>query len=274
VSALVSRLAVGCVLAGVLAASSVRADADTDADGADAMPSSLPDDPTLVQDEVTGPPLRFELNFVGALNYRPSADSGSISYGFGFTYGMGWGDIPLTLGLNFFSLNTSEHVSSLAFVSPADGAVVLADQKARERTMHFDMWLRLQPAHWPVRPYVEGFWGAELVQTQYSLRVPADDPAAVSGDTLSDQRWLMSFGWGAGIDFWGLFNANHTLSLTLGVRQFLGSDADFKRRALIGGGAAVADYAYATKGLVFMLGVVSVFDMGVARDPHEPHRFD
>jgi hypothetical protein len=236
------------------------------------MPSSLPDAAAATAADETGPPLRFELNFVGALAYRPSADSGSMSYGFGLTYGMGWGDIPLTLGVDFFSINTSDHVSTIAFAPPEDAAIVQATQRGRERTMHFDLWLRVQPAHWPVRPYVEGFWGTQLVQTQYSLRLP-DDPAGDDA-TISEQSWVMNFGWGAGVDFWGLFNANHTFSLTLGVRQFFGGDAGWKRRAQIGDVAVQADYPYAIKGFVFMLGLVSVFDMGVPKDPYEPHRFN
>jgi hypothetical protein len=266
VSVLVSRLAVGCVLAGVLGAASVRADSS------EAMPSSLPEDSAIESTDEAGPPLRFELNFVGALGYRPDADSGPMSYGFGFTYGMGWGDIPLTLGLNFLTLNTNDHVSTITFAPPGDEATVLATQRGRERTMHFDLWLRVQPAHWAVRPYVEGFWGTQLVQTQYSLRLPTDDAAATS-DTISEQSWVMNWGWGAGVDFWGLFNANHTLSLTLGVRQFFGGDAGFQRAAQIGDAASRADYPYAIKGFVFMLGLVSVFDMGEPADPHEPHRF-
>ena len=237
------------------------------------MPSSLPEDTTLAASDDTGLPLRFELNFVGALGYRPEAASGAMSYGFGVTYGMGWGDIPLTLGVNFFSINTSDHVSPVAFAPSGEQAIVEATQRSRERTMHFDLWLRVQPAHWLVRPYVEGFWGAQLVQTQYSLRLPAED-AAASSDKLSDQSWVMNLGWGAGVDFWGLFNANHTMSLTLGVRQFFGGDAGFKRRTQIGDASVQADYPYAIKGFVFMLGLVTVFDLGEPPDPYEPHRFN
>lgn len=233
------------------------------------MPDSLPDDPHAAGDSDSGRvPLRFELTAFGGLGLRLSQDAGRLATGFGFTYGMGWGDIPVMLGLNFISLNVPQHVDDTSVEQPGVEGRVNARRESRERLMHFDLWLRIQPPRWAVRPYVEGHLGMQLVQSQYGVVIGAGDTASRS-EVVTDQDWVSSVGWGAGLDFWGLFNASHTVSLTLGVRQLLGETAKFRRELPIGSASSEVSHSFKTNTFILMLGVMTVFDMGVEPDPYE-----
>jgi hypothetical protein len=238
----------------------------------DDMPGALPEDPKLPPEPPSDtPPLRFEVNAFGAGALRLPEDSGKFSFGFGFTYGMGWGSFPITLGLSFIELNTNQHHDNTLLQQ--DGSEgVFARRQSKQRVMHFDLWLRVQPPYWAVRPYVEGHIGAQLVQTQYGVDIGAGDTAASSA-VVNDQDWSSSYGWGAGVDFWGLFNASRTISLTLGVRQLFGETAHFRRELPIGGNSYVTDSSYVTRALIVMVGLITVFDLSAEPDPYERRRF-
>ncbi|MEY4575765.1 MAG: hypothetical protein RL701_468 [Pseudomonadota bacterium] len=248
-------------------------DPTTDSSVGGEMPPSLPEDPNAQHADEDPPlPFRFEVNLVGIFQVRLGEDSGRTSYGYGLTYGVGYGPIPLLLGVNVMSVNTTtDYVSTLSLAVPDDMASVPGNKLARERTLYFEGWLRVQPPHWAVRPYAEGFIGGQLVQSQYTLKLGAGD-SAPSSDTINDSAWTHSYGWGAGVDFWGLFNAGNTVSLTLGVRQIFGGDVKFHRVVLVGADQVGAEYKISTNTFSVMLGIMTQFDFAAKRDPYSNDR--
>ncbi|MET0387213.1 MAG: hypothetical protein ABW321_14690 [Polyangiales bacterium] len=252
--------------------------------GEDDLPAGLPDDdlqpsaadyespdPQPAPDsDYTRPPIRFEGNFLGALALRFAGEGGPASYGFGITYGIGYGALPLMLGIDYMSANANDISSLIALELPAEDASVSATRSAKDRTHYFDAWLRVQPPHWAVRPYIEGFLGTKLLQTQYSLSLSPGSDAAKS-DTVTDHAWVGSYGWGAGVDFWGLFKIANTLSVTLGFRQLNSSTASFSRRLLIDGREGIAHYTISTTVFLITAGVMGHFDMSAPRDPYSSH---
>jgi hypothetical protein len=244
-----------------------------DGDSESEMPASLPDDaPPPPADYEGRPPIRFEGSLSAALGYPFSAHDAEISFGFGVTYGVGYGELPLLLGLDFAMLNTSDSSSPITLDEGDDGGRVLAMQTARARTFYFDAFVRVQPPNWPVRPYVEGFIGTKLVQSRYTLALPSssDMPAADGGQTtLDDHAWAESFGFGAGVDLWGAWSsAGGGISLTFGVRQLYGAEARFSRELVIDGHSATARSSLPTTITLFMAGIMGRFDLNASDDPY------
>lgn len=250
-------LAIGAYVPTAHADESDAADITETGEPSMAMPDSLPDDPGLVTERSSPWPLRFEGSLVGALSIQPGEKNGSLAYGFGVTYGVAWASIPVMFGVDFTSVTASDNRADVVLDVPSEGSTLAATRSARDRTMCFDLWLRIQPARWAVRPYVEGFWGAKLIQSQYTLTA-----GSVVSETLMDNTWVMNMGWGAGVDFWGLFNAGGTVSLTLGVRQLKSPDARFRRTVPLEGRGVTVDYKMPTDAWVLMAGIMGQFDLG------------
>src|ERR1700759_4053630 len=126
------------------------------------MPPSLPDEaPGASAHHEEKPPIRFEGSLSAVLGYPFSADDAEASFGFGVTYGVGYGEIPLLLGLDFGMLNASGTSGAITIDQADDGGHMLATQDPHTRTFYFDAFLRVQPVNWPVRPYAEGFIGTK-----------------------------------------------------------------------------------------------------------------
>jgi hypothetical protein len=191
-----------------------------------------------------------------------------VSFGFGLTYGIAWGALPISLGLDFFSLSSDyERTRS---VELSDGSRDSASQAARNKTLYFDLWLRVQPANWLVRPYAEAFLGTKLAQTRYILTWPATRAAGGGehSDAVDADDWAPSWGWGVGVDFWGLFRFLGSCSFTLGVRQLYGAPARFERPVSIAGEVVDVRYNQSTTVTFFMLGVIARVDLGADPDPY------
>lgn len=235
------------------------------------MPKSLPDDtPPPPTNYDHRPPVRFEGSLNMVVGYPLGAHDGDLSFGFGVTYGVGYGELPLLLGLDFAMLNASQGSTAITLDEGDDGGRVAALQSARFRTFYFDAFLRVQPPNWPVRPYVEGFIGTKLVQSQFTLTLPSSDMmAADAGQTeVDDHAWARSFGVGAGVDLWGVWNSNGGISLTFGVRQSFGADARFARETVIDGHTATARSVLPTTITLFMAGIMGRFDLNASDDPY------
>ena len=249
-------------------ASQPQALASDDAARASQHPTTLPDmaepateEPTTLQDpDIAEPasdleddelPLRFELQLVGlaALPFQSSA--GSLALGFGLVYGVGWGDIPVMLGADFLSADSLSRTKTQVEVR-AGGQSLNATKTARERTLHFDLWARIQPPHWPVRPYVEGFIGTKVLQTSYRFDFGDDGTAS---DYAKDHDWTNSIGWGVGVDFLGLLSHDGQFSLTLGIRRSTGSHAELERSLQLDGHTTSATHSVATSVTMFMIGI-------------------
>jgi hypothetical protein len=226
------------------------------ADDAD-LPETLPDDESAAASPAatTRPPIRFEANLVAALALPFKGEAGATAFGFALTYGVGWGHIPVMLGLDFMSASSSADATSN--VRSLDEQPGSATVHARNRTLYFDLWLRVQPPRWLVRPYIEGFIGTKLVQTQYAL--------ALDGSSASSQAgahdWVNSIGWGAGVDLAGLVNIADAFSVTLGFRRLHSARAALDARADVAGQSVVIERNVAASVTIYMLGVVGRFDM-------------
>jgi hypothetical protein len=232
----------------VLAVASGTHAEDTD------YPTTLPGDEA---DEVASssdystPPIRFELQLVGVLTLPNHSSQAATGLGFGLYYGVGWGEIPVTLGADVMSINGASRSNTEVRLS-VDADTYSATKIARERVLYFDLWLRIQPPHWPVRPYLEGFIGTKVLQTNYRFELDIENS---QNDYAKDHDWTSSIGWGAGVDFPGLMRRDGQISLTLGFRRLSGSKARLERTAQIDGQAVIARHLVSTDVTLFMLGV-------------------
>ena len=234
------------------------------------MPETLPDDQPAPP-AADPPPLRFEATAFAALGVQFGSEHAPVEFGFGLTYGVAWAAFPVSIGLDFLSLSSDYERSRSVLLS--DGTRDSALQTARNKTMYFDAWLRVQPANWPVRPYAEAFLGTKLAQTRYVLTWPASRAAGGGGehsDPVEADDWAHSWGWGLGVDTWGLFKFLGSVSFSLGVRQLYGQKASYDRPVRIAGELVDVRYTQRTTITLFMLGVVARFDLGQDPDPYAP----
>jgi hypothetical protein len=202
--------------------------------------------------------LRLEAQLLGAMALPFGGKESGAAFGFAITYGAGWGEIPILIGLDFMSLGRSNSTTSAAGTAGA-AVVTPVTRTSADRMLDFDLWLRVQPPRWPVRPYAEGFVGAKLVRTRWSI-ARSDD---VSGRG-SDDAWTSVFGWGVGVDFMGLFDAVGAFSLTLGIRRLQGSEVQLERPVLSGGRAVAGKREVATNETIFTAGLCGRYDFGEA----------
>ncbi|HKP60057.1 MAG TPA: hypothetical protein VJV78_25205 [Polyangiales bacterium] len=234
--------------------------AANDDDESDGQVNFLPEDPDGPPVEPASPPLpfHFEATLGGVLSVPFANEPGETAFGFGMTYGIGYGMIPVMLGVDFISAGGGSG-ESLA-VQGADG-MVEAHKDSKSRTLYFDVWLRVQPRNWSVRPYIEGFAGAKLAMLQYSLN---DGQSASDASWSDEQEWTSSLGYGAGVDFAGLLHLADTLSITLGARRVHGRVATFSLNGSVDGDKVSTTHDVAGSVTLFMLGIVAWFDMGTS----------
>lgn len=233
------------------------------------MPPTLPEDEPAAHDaDSAPPPIRFEANVFAALGVPFGQSHAQVGFGFGLTYGVAWGALPVSLGLDFWSI--SSDYERMRSVELSDGSRDAASQTARNRTLYFDVWLRVQPPNWLIRPYAEAFVGTKLAQSRYVLSWPAtrEVDAGKNSDPVDDDDWAASWGWGLGVDSWGLFRFLGCASFTLGMRQLYGSTAHFGRPVPIAGQIVDAHYTQSTTITFFMLGIVARVDLGADPDPY------
>jgi hypothetical protein len=231
---------------------------------AETQVETLPELEPAPDDDDSGPlPLRFEASLQGMLAVPFAGDRGSSAFGFAITYGVGYGEIPLLLGLDFMSASSS---AAGSFQMPAaEGDALPMRKHAQSKTLYFDLWLRVQPPRWALRPYLEGFIGAKLVEVRYSLnRADAASDDAVSG---SADDWSRSLGYGAGIDFAGLLKLAGAVSITLGVRRVHAPRATFTLRGDVGGQRVTTRQDVASSALLFSLGIMGWLDRSVPAQP-------
>jgi hypothetical protein len=234
----------------------------------DDIPDMLPDDSQShrAATDSTPLPIRFEATLTGAAAFPNAGEGGNTSLGFGVTYGIGWGSIPLYIGLDFMSAGSNGSTNFRA--SAADGGALQVQTSSDNRTLYFDLWTRLQPPHWPVRPYVEGFIGTKVAQTRYSL-FPAGGSA---GDSQYTSHWSKSYGLGAGLDFAGLLHVADAVSITLGVRLLQGAHWSFPATTTIASQTVSTRLEVASSVTILMLGIVAWFDLAApATDPGLEH---
>jgi hypothetical protein len=233
---------------------------------ADDVPETLPDDDAQAKNaalESTPLPIRFQATLSGMAAFPMAGEGGDTALGFAVTYGVAWGSIPLSIGLDFMSAGSS---GSTSFRAPAaDGGTLPVQTSSDNRTLYFDLWTRLQPPHWPVRPYLEGFIGTKVAQTRYSI-FPAGGSAG--DDSQYTSHWSKSYGWGVGLDFAGLLHIAGAVSITLGVRSLNGSHRSVPALTTIAGQTVSTRLDVASSVTIVMLGIVAFFDLAApAVDP-------
>jgi hypothetical protein len=131
-----------------------------------------------------------------------------------------------------------------------------AERNVSTRLLHFDAWLRLQPGHWFIRPYAEGFIGTQLFQGKYWYSAGAE-----RSDLAQAEDWVRSWGWGAGVELNGILNQSGTWSLTLGLRDVRGATANGSRAVVIRNERVQTRYAADTSVLLFMVGIGLHYEM-------------
>jgi len=199
-------------------------------------------------------PLRGDARLVGFYASSFGGESGDGALGWGLAGDLGLQHIPITVG---FDVMTAYWGSSTSRQQVRAGNVLLPVDRTREDISYFlDTSLRLQPIGWLVRPYLEGFVGAKLLKTRYSLAFP---DSGKSTSTDSEHAWASTIGWGAGLDL-----GSARASLTIGFRRVSGSEASFSRAA-DANGDVVVHYSAPTSCMIYMLGLTSSF--GAASSP-------
>lgn len=189
----------------------------------------------------------------------PYGDGGGTALGFAISFAAGWGPIPLLIGVDFTSGWGASARSNIT-VSGA-GQQFVVDRVRQDNTMSFDAWARLQPAYFPVRPYIEGIIGTKHVRTEDSLLF-AGSRTRTSLTTEGD--WTSSLGWGAGLDFAGLLRIGPGVSFGFGFRHLSGGMASFTRAVAPNATATEVSYRASTNANVYMLTLVGLLDIAGA----------
>ena len=166
--------------------------------------------------------VRAELRALGALSL-PRQSGGFLGLGAGASVGVAWSTIPLTLGFELMGFRglTVREDTRLAI----DGALYPVTTRRTDHPFLFDLWLRMQPTFWFLRPYVEGFVGEQMLSTEYQIAFTHGEGTI----TLKDQRgWLKTIGWGLGVEI-NLGGTARSAALMLGFRQTYVDVARFTR---------------------------------------------
>lgn len=231
------------------------------------MPDTIPDDPSqsteaagddsvtttqseeVAMDEPPPAGLRLEAQLLAAMAFPFGGSESGSAFGFAISYGAGWGSIPILIGLDFMSVGRSSSAES-----GANSALPVTRSRS-DRLLNFDLWLRVQPPRWAVRPYAEGFVGAKLVRTTWSFS--SGEEVMRSG---GDQEWTSAGGWGVGVDFMGLFDAVASFSLTLGMRRLHGSQVELERTSVAAGELTVNKHHVSTNETIFMAGLCGRYE--------------
>jgi hypothetical protein len=228
---------------------------DTVPAGADSSPVTKAE-PEPAPDEAPHAALRLEAQLLGAMALPFGGNESGAAFGFAITYGAGWGEIPILIGIDFMSIGRSNTATARA---SGDAAAMSVTRTSSDRLFDFDLWLRVQPPRWPVRPYAEAFVGAKFVRTQWSIA--RDDGLSFRG---SDNAWTSALGWGVGVDFMGLFSAVGAFSLTLGMRRLHGSQVRLERPIVSNGGTVAKNREVSTNETIFIAGLCGRYDFGEA----------
>ncbi len=191
--------------------------------------------------------MRGEAQIKGIYAVPYGGETERKGFGVGVDLGVGWGSIPLTAGFDLSYVNWSSSVTFREIDGASGPRTVRID--ADDVTNFADLWLRLQPPFWPVRPYVEVFYGTQLVKTEYRVSVGE----ASSRPAVADQDWASSRGFGAGIDFVGL--SDDSYSVFLGFRRVTGGAATFRRDVDGDGTPTIVTFTEPASSMLYSVGL-------------------
>jgi len=183
------------------------------APGAEAAPPSIEASPFQAE-------FGFNLLTVSPFGGGPLGDYG---YGLGFLFGVAWKGLPLTLGANFLYARWGSSTREFGF--DVGDQVVRAALRRTDQTGFFDVWLRLQPSAWWLRPYLEGVIGVKTLSSNYTLVV---DGGIGATEDQSRSTLVGSAGFGAGLELFATGNDQGArLYVTLAFRWLHGGRAAF-----------------------------------------------
>lgn len=195
-------------------------------------------------------PLRGDGRIIGFVSTPFGGNQNGTGVGFGVAANIGWSQIPVSVG---FDVMTAFLGDASSDENLQTGNTVTAVRRDRsDKTYFLDLSLRLQPASWWARPYLEGVVGTKMLETKYTLSFPN---SGTSTSAIADHDWVGSIGWGAGVD---LGSVTGGIFLTIGVRRLNGANASFSR-AIDAGGNTVVRYDSPTSTTFWMLGLAGAF---------------
>lgn len=176
------------------------------------------------------------------------ANGGSWAWGFGMALGFSYDDWPVTFGLDIVGARFG------VLPGQVDGDSV----RLRNRVIMFDGFVRLQPARWKTRPYIEGVAGFKGVSEQYIVNALIADE---DNSTESDFQSVSTLGVGAGLDLTLAEKGSTRAYLTLGVRWLHGGKVSYEKYIARGDETSSVAARFATTTTLFSLGVSVDIDM-------------
>lgn len=177
--------------------------------------------------------LRGEYAITGWITVPAQSEREETGLGFGGTFGAGFGSFPLALGVGFMS---GFRGTSSDRVFPS-----LLDIEREESTLQLDVWARVQPWTWLVRPYLEGSIGTRRLRSSYAVSFVGSPRAAA----LDDTDWLLCLGFGAGVELYGF---------SFGYRRLATDESRFSRSLRLDGRTARVRHVTAVDSNLFMIG--------------------
>jgi hypothetical protein len=197
--------------------------------------------------------LRLYLNFnamTGMPFEQARANGGGWAWGFGFAVGFSWDDWPITVGLDLYGTHFGTLRGSQEYVE--NGMRQHESLRLRDQVYFFDSWLRLQPARWKARPYLEGVVGIKAVSHLLIVdALIADD----DNSSQSANQSASTLGVGGGIDLTLGEKGSTRAYLSLGVRWLRGGKVGFDKTVFHGGEVSTMPARYATTTTCFFFGV-------------------
>ncbi len=216
---------------------------------------TAPDSQAATASDAT--PMRIDVAMFGLFSTPFHAHDGGAGLGFGLGPRFGVGSIPLMLGVDFMASYLGT-LHSEAVVRFGD-TTLLANTSRQDKLYFFDATLRLQWPHWLVRPYLEGVLAAAAAQRNYAFSF-VDNPSATASS--SSAHWTSSAGWGAGLDFHGLYERAGDVFLTLGFRRMTAGHTSVAATTEVNDQSVSIRRNVPTDTTVVMLGVGSHFGAG------------
>ncbi len=154
-------------------------------------------------------------------------------YGGSAHFGYFLGDTPIMVGadVGFLNYGTVKHHEPF---SPDIPEVTVEVRTTNDIVMTHG-FVRLQPQHGPVRPYVEGLLGFKYLFTQSSIIDDFSDQTIASSTNFDDFAWSWGVGTGLDIRLWKNQRRHGIadVSLTVGAKYLWGSDADYLKKGSI-----------------------------------------
>lgn len=218
-------------------------------------------------------PLRaqVDLSVLTARPYEGAESIGDWGVGLGFSGGVAWGPIPLTLGVDVMPVLWGSHTYPSTLQSGALSFPATITRK--DQSILFDAWLRLEPPLWMVRPYLEGFIGTKFLQTKYTAELHSSGGDA-SVDETTDNNSASSIGWGAGVAIRATEQKDPKnqggIFVTLGFRSMHGGAASYSRAISTSEGLRQVDYRSDTDSVLVMLSIGAKIDFSAAKPPPPP----